>query len=472
MSGIAVPDSPWTIAREVDQHDVTRITRYEENMSFFDGGQWEQKARSGERRYIINYTRTLMRKSASYLFPTPPVWNVLGPDGKRNAASENAELALSDASASNGVHQLDFQVALEASVFGDGAFKVTWDPERKEPVVMSVDPRHLWVWTEPDAVRRPRRVVEKYTLRLEEARELFAAAGAAPSVDRGVGASDARVTVCEEWTVDRWRVEVNGVFWVDQANPYGWIPYVILANEIRPHSYWGESDLVDLMPLQRELNRRMNTVSRILEVSGYPIAVLEGVSGSEGIEVRPGAKWELPPDSEAYLLDMLEKGGVSLHMEFIDVLKTMIHDISETPRTAFGGTENALSGIALEVELQPLLQKVRRKRLSWGQAYKERCGMMLALMEKFGGRSEIAGLRRVDTTWGEVLPTDREQLVQEMDTRINNLTISHTEAIERFGHPDPQATQRQIIEDQKFYAQLDERNQDGDTSGAAGAGQA
>jgi hypothetical protein len=38
-----------------------------------------------------------------------------------------------------------------------------------------------------------------------------------------------------------------------------------------------------------------------------------------------------------------------------------MHDLSETPRTAFGDAGRDLSGAALEVEIQPLVQKVQRK---------------------------------------------------------------------------------------------------------------
>ena len=93
-------------------------------------------------------------------------------------------------------------------------------------------------------------------------------------------------------------------------NPYGWIPYVIYPNLARPHEFWGASDLEDLIDVCRELNRRMTTISRILEVAGYPITVLENVTGSEGIRAEAGAVWELPEASRAYLLDMLQGGGV------------------------------------------------------------------------------------------------------------------------------------------------------------------
>ncbi len=109
------------------------------------------------------------------------------------------------------------------------------------------------------------------------------------------------------------------------------------------------------MEPQRELNRAMSQLSRILELSGNPIAVLENVEESEDIAVRPGAVWNIPEDAKAYLLDLLQGGGVRLHIDYINLLYRILHDISESPRAAFGGTERDLSGVALEIELQPLV---------------------------------------------------------------------------------------------------------------------
>ena len=80
-------------------------------------------------------------------------------------------------------------------------------------------------------------------------------------------------------------------------------------------------------------------------------------AGSDGIAVRPGATWELPEGSRAYLLDLLAGGGVGLHIQYLDLLFRTLHDLSETPRTAFGDGGRDLSGAALEVEVQPLVQK-------------------------------------------------------------------------------------------------------------------
>jgi hypothetical protein len=122
---------------------------------------------------------------------------------------------------------------------------------------------------------------------------------------------------------------------------------------------------------QRELNRAISQLSRILELSGNPIAVLENVEEAEDISVKPGAVWNIPEEAKAYLLDLLQGGSVGLHINYIDLLYRTLHDIAETPRAAFGGTSRDMSGVAMELELQPLLQKVWRKRLIRTTAYKK-----------------------------------------------------------------------------------------------------
>ena len=79
----------------------------------------------------------------------------------------------------------------------------------------------------------------------------------------------------------------------------------------------------------------MSQLSRILELSGNPIAVLENVEEAEDIAVRPGAVWNIPEDAKAYLLDLLQGGGVRLHIDSINLLYRILHDISDSPRAAW-----------------------------------------------------------------------------------------------------------------------------------------
>lgn len=75
------------------------------------------------------------------------------------------------------------------------------------------------------------------------------------------------------------------------------------------------------------------------------------------------AVWELPEQARAYLPDLLQGGGVRLHVDYLDLVYRTLHDLAETPRVAFGDSGGNRSGVALQTELDPLLRKVARKRL-------------------------------------------------------------------------------------------------------------
>ena len=132
----------------------------------------------------------------------------------------------------------------------------------------------------------------------------------------------------------------------------------------------------DLFDVCRELNARCSVLSRVLELSGAPIAVLENVDGSEGIAVGPGAKWELPEGAKAYLLDLLASGGVGLHFDYVQLLYRALHDLSETPRTAFGD-----AGRDVVQHGQPFVEPVQFQQ---GPAKADLGGIMIRLLAKRG----------------------------------------------------------------------------------------
>ncbi|HET9015500.1 MAG TPA: phage portal protein, partial [Thermomicrobiaceae bacterium] len=192
---------------------------------------------------------------------------------------------------------------------------------------------------------------------------------------------------------------------------------------------------------------------RILQVAGNPIVVLENVTGSEGIRADEGAVWELPEASKAYLLDMLAGGGVRLHIDYVELLFRALYDLAETPRSAFGDSGRNLSGAALEVEIQPLVQKVQRKRRVWDSVYRRRNALLLDLFERFGGL-ELGGARRTTPIWGPILPSDREAAIRGEVALVNARVHSRRTAMSLLGDEDPAAEWRAVLEELAEVAPL------------------
>jgi len=379
---------------DLNRRDTDRMRRYRELLDFYQGTQWSGRERSGEKRLTFNYARVVVDKMASYLMSG--VKYVVDPIEDSAAGREKtrlAEAALQQVYEENGLEQLDFETEIDCAVLGDAGYKVIWDMETAGVRVTAPDIQGIYIWHNGDDVARVWRVASRYFLDNEVAVMMY-----------GIKPKGKTTCVVELWTADAFELWVDDACVDKKVNPYGFIPFVAFPNLREPKKIWGVSDLTQMMEPQREFNRAMSQLSRILELSGNPVAVLENVEQSEDITVKPGAVWNIPEDAKAYLLDLLQGGGVQLHIDYINLLYRTLHDVSESPRAAFGGNETNLSGVALEIELQPLLQKVSRKRAIRTVAYNQRNRMILKLLEKY--RGDDFGEYRLRVVWSPVLPRD------------------------------------------------------------------
>jgi len=386
---------------------------------------------------VFNYARTLIDKVASYLMSG--VSFVVDEEDATEEAKQrarHAEKALREVFESNSLAQLDFDSEVDASVLGDGVYKVTWDPDERRVRISAPDVQGVYAWWLGDDVSRVWRVASRYQLSDEEATLLYGS-GVNRNGSQASSTSRKLRTVVELWTAERFELWLDGALLEAKANPYGFVPFVIYPNLREPKRFWGVSDIDPVRESVRELNRALSQLSMILELSGNPVAVLENVTESRDIAVQPGAVWELPERARAYLLDLLQGGGVSLHVDYVNLVYRTLHDLGESPRTAFGDNSKGLSGVALNIELDPLLKKVQRKRLLREVAFKRRNELILRLLEQYTGVAYAPYRSRV--VWGELLPIDRSRLVAD-ETRLVAAGIhSRRRAADELGVADPDA---------------------------------
>jgi len=419
-----VPTSPQatgslSIPQQLERTDSERLRQYREHLEFYQGKQWTEPRRRRDRRLTFNYAKTVIEKTASYTM-SGVSFAVDPEDGTAEALdrARRAEAVIAGVYEANNLEQLDFDNEIDCSVLGDAAYKVIWDAAEERVRVTAPDVQGLFVSWAGDDPSRVWRVASRYTLTQAEAEVLY---GPLPTLKSSY-------TIVEVWTDESFGLWLDETLLEERPNPYGFIPFVVYPNLREPKQFWGVSDLAHLREPLRELNRAVSQLSLILELSGNPIAVLENVTEAEDIAVQPGAVWEIPEKARAYLLDLLQGGGVGLHIDYANLVLRSLHDLAEVPRSAFGETRQALSGVALQMELDPLLKKVQRKRLVRGVAFRRRNEMILRILEQQTGEtfaplrqgSGQAHLSRV--VWAPVLPLDRSRLVQD-ETRLVNAGI-------------------------------------------------
>lgn len=441
-----------------------RWSRYETYLSFYGGAQWFERRRPGERRITINYARAFIQKQASYLMGKPVTFELI--PNKQNksaeAAAANAEVALKQIWDDNGLAQLDYEQSVNAAILGDGGFKVTLQPGEDDPlavgsvgsagrvVVRGVDMSCVDAGYKYGDLRCLSWVNEQWRCRYEEAVTDYGeprlhAAGLGPAIQDDNGF----VEVLETWTQAEYQVFINHAPIIQEPNPYGFIPYVLFPNRSVPRIAWGESDLEDVMQLASELNVRVSVLSQLLQMSGNPVLVLENVDSSEGIQVGPGAVWNIPEGAKASLLEMLRDGTVQLHRDYIGLIYQMLHDLSEAPAIGFGrdtASLGASSGVALDLMLHPVAQRVNRKRRIWDEVLDRRNRMML----------KLAGLplHRSKINWPDVLPKDRARDVTDAVGLASSNIWSLETARRSLGMEQPEKETERILAEQQALAAL------------------
>ena len=371
--------------------DTERLSGYAKNLKYYAGEipQAQGQLIRGARPVSFNYVKAFIDKATSYLMGN---MSFTINEAANPEAAARAEAALRQVYLYNNLDMLDMDTETDCAILGDACYKVIWDAAGKRVRITAPDAQGLWAWTRGDDINEISRVITRYTLQPDALLKLH-----------GYQA-ETEAQVIEDWTEESFTLWIAGQQVRSLPNPYPFIPYVIFPNIRQPKSLWGVSDIVPIINAQVELNRAFTQLSHILELSGNPIAVLENVDKAEDIAVNPGAVWTLPEDAKAYLLDLLQGGGVKLHIDYIDQVYRALHDLSETPRAAFGGMTADLSGVAMAIELYSLTQKVKRKRLIRTAAYRKRNTMILTLLNMFTGLG-IDGLEPA-VIWGSVLPQD------------------------------------------------------------------
>jgi SPP1 Gp6-like portal protein/uncharacterized protein DUF4055 len=437
-------------------HDGKRLRQYRQYQDFYEGRHFE-RPRNGRSSLVLNYARAIVDKGIAYLLGRGIGFGVVPPRegdvAERQWAAE-AEQLLYDVAWENDAEAVDLQVAQNAAVLGDGVYKVLLDPALGRIRLLSVDPRTFFPTWAGDDASALRRVEVVYSLGAEDL--ALGGYGLAASEAEALCGANGLAEVVERWTASELEVIVGRTTTRRGPNPYGGIPFVHVPNLPMANEPWGVSDLVDLIPINREINERISDEADVIRFHADPPIVFQGVTDHADLAVGPGTVWDLPSDADVKLL---EWHGQSVAVgEHIDRLYRSLYEVMETPRTAFGDGGGALSGVALEMELRPIVQRTLRKRVWWTRALRRRSALVLELARRYGIGKGGAALSRVEAQrirvlWPPMLPKDD---VAEVANQVSLVTAglrSHRTAMDALGTESPEEELARVLADRETLAE-------------------
>ncbi|MEW6505146.1 MAG: phage portal protein [Chloroflexota bacterium] len=224
--------------------------------------------------------------------------------------------------------------------------------------------------------------------------------------------------------------------------PYEFSPIVDCQNLPAPGEFWGQSDLEDdVIEIIRAINFIASNTARIIRFHAHPKTWGRGFVAKD---LRIGVdETIILPGENAELRNLEMQSDLASSLRYLDMLRQALHEISRVPEVATGNLERAgsLSGVALQILYQPLLEKTNTKRLLYGDMLVELNRRLLAI----GGFGDDL----VTTPhWQEILPQDpmAERQAALIDMQLG---VSQDTLLQRLGYdPDLEKQKREVAAEQ------------------------
>ena len=308
----------------------------------------------GEQNITLNYTRTLSDYITNFCF---------GKAIQFQSPEENAAIIprlLHDVWEvdNNKAHTL-WEMGQLAGVTGDCFVKIAYEEEWEDSIgivhpgrirIIPINPAHAFPEYHPHDRDRLQRFKLKYRFW-----------GTSPEGTRQVFTF---VEILTDAMVEQY---INDELIDSYPNPIGAIPIVHIPNVTISSSPWGQSDIWDIISLNREMNEKMTEVSDIINYHSAPVTIITGAKASQ---LERGAKkvWAgLPKDANVFNLE--SSGEMAGAMEYIAFVKRAMHEITGVPETALGQSQpiSNTSGVALAIQYQPMMNRYFMKKVHFSK---------------------------------------------------------------------------------------------------------
>jgi hypothetical protein len=352
-SDLTVAISPLGLVELADEEFEVhgpRLNRYSSAWAWYLGHHWSYRREMGEAQFYMNYVRTMSDYITNFCF---------GKGVQFKAPEQNNAIIphlLDDVwNSHNNKHKVLWEMGQLAGVTGDCFVKVAYEepyvdsvgiPHEGKIRVIPLNPAHCFPEYHPHDRDRLLRFKLKYRFwgtSAEGTRQVY--------------------TFTEILTDELVQQFINDELIDEYPNAIGMVPVVHIPNVSISSSPWGQSDIWDIIPLNRELNEKMTEVSDIINYHAAPVTIITGAKASQ-LERGPKKVWAgLPKDANVFNLE--SRGEMSGALEYIQFLKRTMHEITGIPEAALGQFQpvSNTSGVALAIQYQPLMNRYQMKKI-------------------------------------------------------------------------------------------------------------
>ena len=435
----------WTDHQRDYTH--TRIQRYQRNWRFYRGEHFQRASMDGKRKLVINMLRPIVDKSVDWLFGNG--FKFATPPGNE-AILPWLELTWQQ----NGRDLMSWEHGQMGAVSGDAYWYITVQDRDVLGKPIPLDDQRIVIRTLNSAYVHP--IYDS-----GDTREMLACVVQFPSVNVPLN-MDVRyrgnlglytIYITRDRIVEYWnREEIPGS---KRVNLLGVIPVVHTRNTPIANSFFGASDIEDIIPLNEEYNNVAEDIDSIIKYHAAPTTIVYGTRASL-MEKGPNKVWSgLPKDSRVENLALQSELVASV--EHLAFMKRAIMELSNTPEQSLGQTQEIsnTSAAALEVQYLPLIEKTRRKYLTYGEGIRKANEIIIRIVNRllrvpvsqFIG--DPARMYETTVTFNSPLPQDEKLKIDLIAAKKKEGLESTAGALRELGEKDIVRKVLEIIADRR-----------------------
>lgn len=262
----------------------------------------------------------------------------------------------------------------------------------------------------------------------------------------------------DTWTITNYVRKGQQGQWVQTGAreewPYPFAPIFSCQNLPTPGDAWGSADLnCGLIGQNDSLNFVQSNLLRIIKYHAHPKTYARGLTKDQMTIGVDGVIVLQAPDSLLANLEM--QSDLSSSLQFAATLRSDMDEYSRVPAVALGRLADMpggdVSGVAMKLMFQPLLEKTTQKRRLYGRLIRDVSRAALVLSGKIG--VDAYEDYPIQLHWQDMLPEDTMAVAQE-SLVLKQIGVSDQTLLSRLGFDPEEEMEKSSKEDEQKMIQF------------------
>ncbi len=443
-----------------------RLEAYRRFWLFYLGKHWTHIRDPGDPTITLNYSRRIVDILSDFTFKKG--FKVIIPDDPTTEIDEKEDREfvrrrLEETWRKNQKQLWMLEAGQAGGVTGDVFVRVSW--EKNDPLEdpysrADIIPGHLVFPEFGGSAGVDRKKLKRVIILLPVFERLKEGQESAPSQGKFLTRKTAlnhnqtqRLTViAEEWTnpeIDLQGNEIKPAMFrryingepegPAKENPLGEIPLVHISNYPLTGEYYGLSDILDVVELNRELNEKTTDISDIINYHSSPVTIIKGAKVKD-LERGANRMWAIPGDADVFNLKL--DGDLVAAQTHWSQLKDSLLEMGGVPEIALGKFQpvSNTTGVALAIQYLPMMEKRNIKVLTYGMGLRLINRLLLKTTEimdtTFGEKMDkLTGDNRYrnDVVFPDPMPNDEIAELEKSQARLGLGLSTKMRELERMG---------------------------------------